>query len=84
MTAVISPCWPMEIAKASTTFLPVKTMTKETADLLARQNGQSVPSILSTLEMVCVLITTKPKLNAITIVEIAVITIFSEMETVMV
>ena len=67
-TVVISPCWPMEIVKNSTTFLHVKTMTKETADIQASQNGQIVPSTLSTLEMVRVLITSKPNQSAITMV----------------
>ena len=55
-TVVISPCWPMEIAKASTISLPVKTMIKETADHPISLIGLNVPTIQNSLVMEHVII----------------------------
>ena len=82
-TVVISPCWPMEIAKASTISLPVKTMIKETADHPISLIGLNVPTIQNSLVMEHVTIISKSKLNAIMMVVTVVISHCWLMEIVM-
>ena len=63
----------MENVILSIIFLPVITGMEVTVVHLTLTNGQSVLTIQNSLEMDYVLIISKPKLNAITMVETAVI-----------